>query len=200
MARRLSAAELQRRADLAEARELYYYNKNKNPETFNSTVEDVPRIGVGYRSYNVMVGSPGIPAALKIIASKSACQFFEGVAVSADLADTNTKLGLTYVATADFIPITNFTASKIKAVIGGTKVAVSTPWGSRYIKYTRNADGTARNSYTAPISVKGTAAFTFDDVKVNGLAIANESAFKTALGENGRLWIEPESEDYNLLS
>lgn len=200
MARRLTAAELQRRADIAEAREQYYYNKNKNPETFNSTVEDVPRIKVGYRSYNMMVGSPGIPASLQVLASQTACQFFEGVSTSTNLADTNAALGLVYVATADYVPVTKFTTSKIKAVIGGTKVPVATPWGSRYIKYTRNAEGSARNSYTAPISEKGTGAFAFDDVKVNGLAIANREGFRTALGDNGRLWLEPESEQYSLLS
>lgn len=125
--------------------------------------------------------------------------FFEGLADTADPTNTATRLGLEYDNLAEFVPISKFSASKIKATLGGTKVAVATDWGSRYIKYTRNAEGTARNSYTAPISVR-TGAFTYSDLVTAAEAISAVAGIQTALGDNGRLWLEPESEGATVLA
>lgn len=195
MARRLTAAQLADRAAKAKKREEYYANKGLNPDTQNSTVIDLPRIPVGYRSMMIQTGATPAPAQIQIQASLSAVNFFEGLAENADPAAANARLGLVYDDLDEFLPVPKFTASKIKAVLGGTKTATYTSWGTRVIKSTKNAAGAARNSYTAPIS-RRTGTVTLADLRTAAAAIL--TAVNTALGDNGKLWIEPEREDYYL--
>lgn len=195
MARRVPSYILADRAAKALKREQYYANRNSDPDTQNSTVVDLPRINVGYRSLLVQSGATPAPALVQLRASQSAVNFFEGLAENATPTDANVKLGLVYADLDEFIPVTNFNASKIKAVLGGTKQATFTPWGTRTIKYTKNAEGTARNSYTAPLSKK-TGAITLEDLRTAAQTI--KTAINTALGANGRLWIEPERENYTI--
>lgn len=195
MARRVPSYILADRAAKAKKREEYYANRNLDPNSQNSTVVDLPRIQVGYRSLLLKTGGTPTPALLQLTASKSAVNFFEGLAVNVDPANTNGKLGLTYDGLEDYIPITNFSATKIKAVLGGTKQATFTPWGTRVIKYTKNAAGSARNSYTAPMSTK---TGTLDIAALRTAAAAIRTAIDTDLGDNGRLWLEPERENYQI--
>lgn len=198
MARRKPAYILQRQADQAKAREAYNNNRNLDPETFNATVESLPRIGVGYRSLNVKIGDPALPANLLVQASESAVKWFEGVAETGNLTNAQPRLGLFYEDLGDFLPVTKFDVSKIHAVLGAPNpTAKRTPWGTRYISYTRTGEGNARSSYTAPISIK-TGAITGPDLAAAAQAIANQAALKTAVGEYGRMWLEPESESYTL--
>jgi hypothetical protein len=193
MARRVPSYILADRAAKAKKREEYYANRNSDPDTQNTTVVDLPRINVGYRALLVSVGATPAPAQLLLRTSQTAVNFFEGLAENATPGAGATKLGLEYVDIEEFVPVTNFQATKIKAVLGGTKTASFTPWGTRSVKYTKVAAGSARNSYTAPLSKK-TGTVTLSDLRSAAQTI--KTAVNTALGANGRLWIEPERENY----
>lgn len=195
MARRVPSYILADRAEKARKREQFYANRNSDPDTQNTVVVDLPRINVGYRSLLVQSGATPAPAQVQLRASQTAVNFFEGIAENGTPAAANTRLGLNYEGLDEFIPVTNFQASKIKAVLGGTKRAEFTPWGTRTVKYTKNAAGTARNSYTAPIS-RRTGAVTLEDLRTSAQAI--KTTITAALGANGRIWIEPERENYSI--
>lgn len=195
MARRVPSYILADRAAKAKKREDYYATRNLNPDTQNSIVVDLPRIQVGYRSLLLKTGATPAPALLQLTASKSAINFFEGLGVDVDPTNAAAKLGLVYTGLEEYIPITNFSATKIKAVLGGTKQATFTPWGTRVVKYTKNAAGTARNSYTAPMSIK---TGTLDVAGLRTAAGTIRTAIETSLGDNGRLWLEPERENYQI--
>ncbi|MGG6237225.1 hypothetical protein ACQ4N7_01190 [Nodosilinea sp. AN01ver1] len=195
MARRVPSYILADRAQKAAAREQYYANRNSNPDTQNTTVVDLPRINVGYRSLLMMSGATPAPAQVQLRTSQTAVNFFEGLSETAVPGAGAVRLGLEYVALDEFLPVTNFQATKIKAVLGGTKTASFTPWGTRVVKYTKTAVGAARNSYTAPLSEK-TGAVTLEDLRTSAQLI--KTAVAAALGANGRLWIEPERENYVL--
>lgn len=198
MARREPSWVLQRRAQQAAARENFYATRNDNEDTFNANVESLPRIGVGYRSSNVLIGETPAPAQLIIRASESAVKWFEGVAETGALTAGNARLGLEYVDLEDFLPITKFDVAKIHAVLGATTpTAKRTPWGTRYISYTKTGEGSARSSYTAPISKK-TGPITTADLQSAAQTIASLPAIRTEIKENGRMWFEPESDDYTL--
>lgn len=196
MSRRTPSYILQRRADQARAREDYLNSRNSDPDTFNANVESLPRTRVGYRSHLVSIGATPGPAQVSVLASESAVKWFEGVADTGDLTNGNTRLGLEYDDLSEYFPVTNFKPAKINATLGGTPTAVSTPWGSRYIKYTRSADGGARNSYTAPISTRTGTTITIEDLQTAATAIAAVSAIASAIGDNGRLWLDPEDNNY----
>jgi len=193
MARRVPSYILADRAEKAKRREQYYANRNLDPSTQNATVVDLPRINVGYRSLLMQSGATPAPAQVQLRASQTAINFFEGLSENATPGAGAARLGLHYVDLDEFLPVTNFEATKIKAVLGGTKTASFTPWGTRVVKNTRNAAGAARNSYTAPLSEK-TGAITLEDLRTSAQLI--KTAVATALGVNGRLWIEPERENY----
>lgn len=195
MARRVPSYILADRAAKAKARETYYANRNNDDDTFNATVVDLPRINVGYRSLLVQTGATPAPAQMILRTSQTAVNFFEGLAENATPGAGATRLGLEYVDLDEYLPVTNFSASKIKAVLGGTKTATRTPWGTRVIKYTKTAVGAARNSYTAPIS-RRTGAITLGDLRTSAQTI--KTAVANALGANGRLWLEPERENYQV--
>lgn len=196
MSRRTPSYILQRQADQARAREDYFNNRNSNPDTFNANVESLPRTRVGYRSHLVSIGSTPGPAQLSVTASQSAVKWFEGVADTGNLTNANTRLGLEYDDLSEYFPAKGFKPAKIKASLGGTPRAVSTAWGTRYIAYTRSADGSARNSYTAPISVRAGAVITIEDLQTAATAIAQVAAIAQQIGTNGRLWIDPEDNNY----
>lgn len=196
MARRTPSWVLQRRAQQAAAREQYYNDRNSNPDTFNQNVESLPRTRVGYRSHLVSIGSTPGPAQLSINASESAVKWFEGVADTGSLSNTNTRLGLEYDDLSEYFPTVKFKPAKINATLGGTPTARSTPWGRRYIKYTRSADGSARNSYSAPISTRVGAVITIEDLQTAATAIAAITAIAQQIGDNGRLWLDPEDNNY----
>lgn len=195
MSRRVPSYILADRAAKAKARETFYANRNATDEGFNGTVVDLPRIKVGYRALLVSIGATPAPAQMMLTASQSAVNFFEGLAATAVPTAGATRLGLEYVGLNEFVPITNFSSTKIKAVLGGTKTATRTPWGTRVIKYTKVSAGDARNSYTAPLSKK-TGAISLADLRTAAGTI--KTAVATALGANGRLWIEPERENYQI--
>ena len=198
MARREPSWVLRRRAAQAEARENYYATRNDSTDTFNSNVESLPRILVGYRSLNQKIGATPVHASLLVRASETAVKWFEGVADTGELTAANTRLGLEYADLADYIEVTKFEISKIHAVLGATTpTAKRTAWGTRYLSYTRSGEGTARSSYTAPISQK-TGDFTAADLRAAAQTIADLAAIRTEIRENGRMWMEPESEDYTL--
>lgn len=198
MARRQPSWVLQRRANQAQARENYYATRNDSDDTFNATVESLPRIQVGYRSLNVKIGATPEAASLLVRASETAVKWFEGVADTGTLTDGNTRLGLEYVDLEDYIEVTKFEISKIHAVLGATTpTAKRTAWGTRYLSYTKSGEGSARSSYTAPISVK-TGTFTAADLRTAAQAIASLANIRAEIKENGRMWMEPESEDYTL--
>lgn len=196
MTRRTPSYILEQRAANAKKREQYYATRNTSADTTNLTVVDLPRIQVGYRSLLLKTGATPVAAQLQITASKTAINFFEGLAATESPTNSNVRLGLLYTGLEEYLPITKFAATKIVAIIGGPKVAGHTAWGTRVIKYTANAAGTARNSYTAPLSKKS-GAFTLEDIK------AAASAIKTALGtatlkDNGRITLKPEMESYSI--
>lgn len=193
MARRVPSYILADRAAKAKKREDYYANRGLDPSTQNNTVVDLPRIQVGYRSLLIQSGATPAPAQVQLQASQTAINFFEGLSENAVPGAGAVRLGLEYVDLDEFLPVTNFQATKIKAVLGGTKTATYTPWGTRVVKATRNAAGAARNSYTAPLSEK-TGAITLEDLRTSAQLI--KTAVAAALGTNGRLWIEPERENY----
>lgn len=193
MARRVPSYILADRAEKARKREQYYANRGSDPNTQNTTVVDLPRINVGYRSLLMQSGGTPAPAQVQLRTSQTAVNFFEGLSENAAPDAGAVRLGLEYVDLDEFLPVTNFEATKIKAVLGGTKTASYTPWGTRVVKYSRNAAGAARNSYTAPLSEK-TGAITLEDLRTSAQLI--KTAVATALGNNGRLWIEPERENY----
>ncbi|MBD2107428.1 hypothetical protein [Nodosilinea sp. FACHB-13] len=195
MARRVPSYILADRAAKAKKREDYYANRGLDPNTQNTTVVDLPRINVGYRSLMIQTGATPAPAQMQLSASQTAVNFFEGLSENAVPGAGAVRLGLEYVDLDEFLPVTNFQATKIKAVLGGTKNATYTPWGTRVIKYTKTATGAARNSYTAPLSEK-TGAITLEDLRTSAQLI--KTAVATALGANGRLWIEPERENYSI--
>ncbi|WP_346289944.1 hypothetical protein [Sphaerothrix gracilis] len=197
--RRVPSYILERRAARAKAREEYYNTKNQGAATFKATVDDRPMTRVGYRSLNTKTGATPDHAKLSIIASQKAVNFFEGLAPTAQPGVGNTNLGLEYVDLADYFGVTKFSASKIHAVQGGVKQAVSTPWGSRYTKTYGATDGNAQAFYTAPISEK-TGAFTAQTLRDNAEIISEIAGIQQALGDNGRMWIEPESESYIVYS
>lgn len=199
MARRVPSYILQRRADRAKAREQYLNTKNQGAATFKATVDDRPMMNVGYRSLNTKVGATPDHAKLAIIASQKAINFFEGLAPTAQPGAGNTNLGLEYVDLSEHFKTTKFSASKIHAVQGGTKQAVSTPWGSRYTKTYGNTEGNAQAFYTAPISEK-TGAFTAQTLRDNAELISQIAGIQQALGDNGRMTLEPESESYIVYS
>ncbi|MBD1876251.1 hypothetical protein H6F75_22450 [Nodosilinea sp. FACHB-131] len=193
MARRVPSYILADRAAKAKKREDYYANRGSDPSTQNTTVVDLPRINVGYRSLMIQTGATPGPAQVQLLASQTAVNFFEGLSENAVPGAGAVRLGLEYVDLDEFLPVTNFQATKIKAVLGGTKRATYTPWGTRVTRYTKTADGAARNSYTAPLSEK-TGAITLEDLRTSAALI--KTAVAAALGTNGRLWIEPERENY----
>ena len=200
MARRLPSWKIQQRADQARAREEYYANRNTSDDNFNATVEARPRINVGYRSLNRKIGATPDHARIAITASETAVKWFEGVADTGSLSASNTRLGLEFEDLSEYLEVTGFSASKIHAVLGATTpTPVRTPWGTRYIKYNKSGEGNARASYTAPIAEK-TGAFTAQDLAAAAQLIADLPAIRQEIRENGRMWFEPEEEDFTLVT
>ena len=192
MGRREPTWMLERRLENARKRQQYYNTKNQNDATFNATVERRPRLRVGYRSLNQHVGGETTDhVRFSLLASERAVKWFEGVAATGTLTDGNTRLGLEYADLAEYIEITNFKPSRILASLGGNPTAARTDWGTRYIKYSRNAAGTAQANYAAPISDKA-GPFTSTDLATAAQTIANIAAIKSEIGEYGRMWYELE--------
>jgi hypothetical protein len=196
MARRLPSWIYERRLEQARSREQYYANKNKQDETFNSNVESRPLVRVGYRSLLQLVGATPAPAMVAILASETACKWYEGLGTTGTLGDTHTKLGLTYEDLSDFLEVNKLNSSKIISKLGGTPTAVRTPWGSRYVRYTKSGEGSARASYTAPISVK-TGAVTIAAIETAAQAIA--TAVASDIGANGSIYLEFEEATNRIL-
>ncbi|MEL7143304.1 MAG: hypothetical protein AAGL08_13900 [Cyanobacteria bacterium J06573_11] len=200
MGRRLPSWRLQQQATQAAAREQYYANRNSSDDNFNANVESRPRIQVGYRSLNRKIGATPDHAKIAITASETAVKWFEGVADTGTLSGANTRLGLEYDDLTEHLAVTKFEASKLHATLGATTpTAVRTPWGTRYTKYTKSGEGNARASYTAPLSEK-TGAFSAADLAAAAQLIADIAAIRNEIKENGRMWFEPEQEDFTLVT
>jgi len=189
MARRTPSWVLERRLEQQRAYEQYQTNKNKQEETFNANVESLPRAKVGYRSLLQKVGATPAPAQLSILASESACKWYEGLGATGSLGAGNTNLGLEYVDLSEYLEVVKFTPSKIISTLGGTPTAVRTAWGSRYIRRTKSGEGNARASYTAPISTKS-GSLTLADLQAAAELIA--TSVQSDVGENGSIYLEPE--------
>ena len=169
MGRRRTAAQIQRQATLAAARERHYKDK---PASVLTTVKKREIDSVVYGSYSLKSGTAS--SQFKVPASKAAVEFFGGVSA----------LGLR-VPSAVTDPVAskprNFKPAQVHAMKGtSTPSAKVSPWGTRVIKYSTATDGTAQAHYSAPISAP-TPTVTYDNVDARASAVFN--AVKGTLGD-----------------
>lgn len=169
MGRRKPAWKQQKEADIAKAREQYYATRTRSSAT---TVNVRATVKAVYTSMNILKG--GTHALFDVPITKASRDYFGGYAA----------LGLLDPATVTD-PVTvpprgRFTPAKVFAREGvTTPTAHTTPWGSRVLKYTPAATGTAQSNYSAPFAT-GTAAPTSDTLDTKATTVFN--AIKGKLG------------------
>lgn len=186
---RVSERKLKKRLENLQAREQYYINRNKTGEGFNSTVRAQPRMQVGYQSLFLRKGAAPEKCLLTKV-SEQAVAFYGSGGTGEGAVDAGiTALGLiklTSENTDDFVPNNDLKRpSQVQAVKGiANPVGDRTPWGTRYVRYTAKGEGSARVSFTAPISAPGA------DV-TEALLVSRVNAIKNAraaqIGEYGTL-------------
>jgi hypothetical protein len=180
MGRRRTAAQIQRQATLAVAREAYYRNR---PASTVTTVRTRETDSLVYGSHSIKAGTNS--ALYKVPASSAATAFFGGA----------TALGLrTPASVSDAVASKprNFKPAQVHAMKGATTPTASvSPWGTRVIKYSTATSGTAQAHYNAPIS-SNTPIVTYDSIDARSTAVFN--AIQASLGDldYARFWLTPE--------
>lgn len=186
---RVSEAKLKQRLANLQARQQYYINRNKTGEGFNSTVRAQPRMQIGYQSLFLRDGAAPEKCLLTKVSEQAVAFYGSGGTAEGAVNAGITALGLVKLTDSnkdDFKANKDLKRpSQIQAVKGiATPVGDRTPWGTRYVRYTAKGDGSARVSFTAPISAPGT------DV-TEALIISRVSAIQSArasqIGEYGTL-------------
>jgi hypothetical protein len=180
MGRRRTAAQIQRQATLAVAREAYYRNR---PASTVTTVRKRETDTLVYASQSLKTGANS--SLFKVPASNAAVLFFGGTAA----------LGLRLVASIpDAVPSKpkNFKPAQVHAMKGATTPTASiSPWGTRVIKYSTATSGTSQAHYNAPVS--GTSSLvTYDNIDAKASTIF--TAIQGTLGDldYARFWLTPE--------
>lgn len=171
MARRKSAAALQKELDYAKRREAY-----KRPDKPDGgAIQRRPKSPVKYNS-------TGAAKAFTLQASKEGIQFFGSVG-TLGLAD----------AADDPTPPKGFKPNRILATVGDatpTRITAENS-GRKYIRYARGARGsTVQSSFSAPLSSTGATATT-TEVRTKFKTVADSIKNKLG-GAYGRTWFESE--------
>lgn len=180
MARRLSAAQQRRAADLALARENYYRTRPA------STLTTVTRREVDSVVYgSILLRSTSASELFKVTASTPAIAKFGGLSA----------LGLRTPASVTD-PVASkprgFRPAQVQAMEAtATPTASVSPWGTRVIKYSTATTGTAQAHFVAPISAPS-ALVTYDAVDARASAIF--TAIIGSLGDRNyaRFYLKPE--------
>jgi hypothetical protein len=191
MTRRLTAAQLTRRAGIVRAREAAIAARVPSTST---TVRKRSLQKFVYNSYS-FTGVGGASQLFGVQASEKAVVFLAGN----NDADVLAKLGLRKPSAVTDPVATKekgFKPARISVMVGGTTpTARTTPWGSRVIKYSAATGGTAQAHYTAPICADGTSTFPEVNDKATALYVALVArGATTGLGEldYARFYLYPE--------
>jgi hypothetical protein len=154
MGRIKTAAQKQREAQIALARENYLKNRPANAST---TVRSRKTNNYVYRAYSLKSGTN--QQLITLLASDAAVAFFTLDGLDLKLPSTVTDPTIARPK--------NFQPAMIKAMVGATApTAKVNAWGSRVIKYSAATDGTAQAHYSAPICIEtGTTNFDVLDAK-----------------------------------
>jgi hypothetical protein len=192
MTKRLTSAQLTRRATLARARE------NAIAARVPSTTTTVRKRSLrkfAYNSYS-FTGVGGASTVFGIQASEASVKYLAG-----DLTDATVlaKLGLRAPGslTDPAAPKPKgFKPARVSIMVGATApTASNTPWNTRVIKYSAATGGTAQAHYTSPICADTTTTFTEVNDKATALYIALLARGATnGLGEldYARFYLYPE--------
>lgn len=186
MGRRLTAAQLARRAKQALDRENYY--KDKLPSTL-TTVKKRELEAYIYSSY-MFTDSTGDSDRMLVQASTASVTKFGG-ATALLLVNPNTLTTTTGKKPKEFTP------AQVHAMEGTTTpTASTTAWKTRVIKYSAATTGTSQAHFSAPIS--GDLNATFSEVSARARTIY--TAIKGSLGpeEYHRFWFTPEQMNVQL--
>ncbi len=192
MSKRLTAAQLTRRATLARARETAIAARVPSTTT---TVRKRSLRKFGYNSYS-FTGAGGTSTIFGIQASEASVKYLAG-----DLTDATvlSKLGLRSLGslTDPAAPKPKgFKPARVSIMVGATTpTARTTPWGSRVIKYSAATGGTSQAHYLSPICADGTSTFPEVNDKATALYIALIARATTGgLGEldYARFYLYPE--------
>jgi hypothetical protein len=180
MARRASAAVLQRRAALAQARETYYKNK---PASTVTTVRKRALDSYIYSSY-LLTDQQGESERMLIQASAASVAKFGGASalLLVDPASVTTTLAR---------KPKGFKPAMVHAMEAtATPTAKVSPWGTRVINYANPTAGTEQAHFSAPISGDLTA--TFPEISARAKTI--HDSIKASLGNEDyyRFWLSPE--------
>jgi hypothetical protein len=191
MSKRLTAAQLTRRATLARARETAIAARVPSTTT---TVRKRSLQKFGYNSYS-FTGAGGASTVFGVQASEKAILYF---APGGD-ADITAKLGLRRPSTLTDPAAPKpkgFKPARVSIMVGATTpTARTTPWGSRVIKYSAATGGTSQAHYLAPICADTTTTFPEVNDKATALYIALVARAGTGgLGEldYARFYLYPE--------
>ncbi len=167
MSKRLTAAQLTRRATLARARETAIAARVPSTTT---TVRKRSLQKFVYNSYS-FTGTGGASQLFGVQASDKAVLYF---APGGD-ADITAKLGLRRPgAVTDPVATKGkgFKPARVSIMVGATTpTASTTPWGSRVIKYSAATGGTSQAHYISPICADGTSTFPEVNDKATALYI-----------------------------
>jgi hypothetical protein len=192
MSKRLTAAQLTRRATLARARETAIAARVPSTTT---TVRKRSLRKFAYNSYS-FTGVGGASTIFGVQASEAAVKYLAG-----DLTDATVlaKLGLRAPSSLTD-PVTQkpkgFKPARVSIMVGGTTpTARTTSWGSRVIKYSAATGGTSQAHYLSPICADATTTFPEVNDKATALYVALIARGATAgLGEldYARFYLYPE--------
>jgi hypothetical protein len=184
MSRRATAAQLKRRADLAQARETYLARTDRPVKT---AVDKRPRTNVLYHSYLIKEGNPAASFIFSVQASEAAMTFFGG-AEPLGLVLTSTYKDPVAAAPRHWQP------AKLNAMLGVVApTAYKSPWGTRVVKYHPTTAGEAQAFYSCPISAN-VGSSTYDAVDAKATAVFNALKAGSTLGSKSyaRFYLSPE--------
>jgi hypothetical protein len=192
MSKRLTAAQLTRRATIARARETIIAARVPSTTT---TVRKRSLRKFAYNSYS-FTGAAGASTIYGIQASEASVKYLAG-----DLSDATvlSKLGLRSPSSltdpASPKP-EGFKPARVSIMVGAAApTARNTPWNTRVIKYAAATGGTAQAHYLSPICADGTSTFPEVNDKASALYIALVARGATGgLGEldYARFYLYPE--------
>lgn len=188
MGRQRTAAQIDRQAKLALARENHY--KNKPASTLTTVRKRAIRKFV-YNSYSLTNGA-GASQLLSVPGSDAAINYM----TAGTDADILAKLGLKKpAAVTDPVIETprGFHPAKVSIMVGtATPTASVSPWGTRVIKYSTATAGTAQAHYSAPICSDTTSTYNEVDAKATALYTALITGSKLGELDYARFYLLPE--------
>jgi hypothetical protein len=188
MTKRLTAAQLTRRATLARAREVAIAARVPSTAT---TVRKQPRRKFVYNSYS-FTGTGGASSLFGVQVSDKALNYL----TSGTDPEILSKLGLRRPGTVTD-PVgrapKGFQPAKVSIMVASaTPTPRNTPWGTRVIRYNTPTTGTSQAFYTSPICSDTTATYPEVNDKATALYVALLAASKLGDPDYGRFYVTPE--------